>query len=98
MFGPHDTFTNWKGGVVKFGDKSFVQIQGKGSISINDTSKVYNVWYVENFKYNLLSVTQSCDNGYFVNFNAHGCEIKEIDSSRLIAEGTRTDGNIYDLR
>lgn len=92
------TFTDWNGGVIKFGDKSSVKIQVKGPLSINDTLKLHNVWYVEKLEYNLLSVSQLCENGYLVNFNAHGCEIKEINLGRLIVEGNRIENNLYDLR
>lgn len=78
--------------------RSSVQIQIKGSLSINGTLETNNVWFVDGLKYTLLSVTQMCDNGYCVVFNAQGCEIRKSKSGQVVVEGKRTESNVYDLR
>ena len=51
---------------------------------------------MEGLKHNLLSVSQICDNGYSISFNAKGCYIKN-GKDRIIASGLRMRGNLYNL-
>jgi hypothetical protein len=48
---------DYKGGFVKFGDNSRIQIIGKGSLLLNDDTPIHDVYYVEGLKHNLLSVS-----------------------------------------
>jgi hypothetical protein len=49
---------------VTFGDDVSAKILGKGTISLgNNRDKVENVLLVENLKPNLLSMSQTCDQG-----------------------------------
>lgn len=54
--------------------------------------------YVKGMKYNLLSVSQMCSKGYNLTFHDRGCEIKKGNTSKLVVEGTRTDGNVQSLK
>lgn len=39
-----------------------------------------------------------CDKGYMFTFDSRGCEIIKESTSKLVAEGKRTDGNVYNLK
>ena len=54
-------FESKKGGNVTFGDRSKLQIKGKGIISLSKLPDIANVLYVEGLKVNLLSISQICD-------------------------------------
>jgi hypothetical protein len=58
-----------KGGSVIFGDKSKGQIKGIGKIGKNSAS-IDSVLFVSGLKYNLLSISQLCDKGLRVIFEA----------------------------
>ena len=47
-------------------------------------------------KHNLLSVSQICDSGYSISFNAKGSFIKN-ERNKVIASCLRTSGNLYNL-
>jgi hypothetical protein len=52
-------------GRVNFGDYVSAKILGKGTTSLgNNKAKAENVLLVENMKPNLLSVSQTCDQGH----------------------------------
>ena len=46
--------------------------------------KEENVLLVENFKPNLLSVSQTCDQGHICIFYSEKCEIRKKDSGRVV--------------
>lgn len=52
---------------------------------------------VDGLKRNLLSVSQICDRGHDIVFRKQGFEILKSGSSKIVAVGTRTDGNLYTL-
>ena len=64
-----------KSGEVSFGDNFKGAIRGIGTIGNNPYTHIKNVLLVENRKFNLLSISQLCDKGYRVNFEAHTCYI-----------------------
>ena len=90
------TLENFDGGFVWFGDNSGAYIIGKGSIILNKDTPIHDVYFVEGLKHNLLSVSQICDSGYSISFNAKGCYIKN-GKDRIIASGLRMRGNLYNL-
>lgn len=64
---------------VSFGDKSIVNVMGKGDISIKMlngfTEIISDVYYAPNLKCNLLSVGQLQETGYELTFRNKICEI-----------------------
>ncbi|XP_057851780.2 uncharacterized protein LOC131061963 [Cryptomeria japonica] len=81
---------------VRFGNDHCIQIIGKGTMLLDNETPVHDVYYLEGLTHNLLSVSQICDNGFQVSFNARGCEIRK-KSVKTIAAGFITNGNIYNL-
>jgi hypothetical protein len=59
--------------------------------------KQKNVLLVENLKSNLLSVSQTCDQGHILIFDSKKCEIRKEDSGKLVATATRTPSDVYIL-
>ena len=77
---------------ISFGDNSKGKSLGKvklihGNFTFND------VLLVENLKYNLISISQLCDNGFSVQFDKHSCSVKR-STEEIILTGKRC-GNTY---
>ena len=70
-------FESKKGGNVTFGDRSKLQIKGKGIISLSKLPDIANVLYVEGLKVNLLSISQICDQDFMVLFSKGKCIVME---------------------
>ena len=66
-------------GKVTFGYNMSSKIIGKGTTAINNKIKAENVLLVEDLKPNLLSVSQTCDQGHICIFDSK-CETKRKDS------------------
>lgn len=102
MIGDKGKFTkidNLHGGFVRFGNNSSINIKGKGTLSIYGKSPTHNVYYVDGLKYNPLSVSHMCDNGYHTIFYSKGCEVrKEMTRKMSTVEGKTTYGNFYHLK
>lgn len=64
---------------VSFGDCSTVNVMGKGDINIRTKNgfieKISNVFFVPDFKSNLLSVVQLQEKGYVITIQKDACEI-----------------------
>ncbi|KAJ9538017.1 hypothetical protein OSB04_030750 [Centaurea solstitialis] len=93
-------FKNFEGGHVAFGDNpKGGKIKGKGKIS-KDKMSFDDVYYVEQLRYNLLSVSQVCDKRYGVFFTNTECLILapgfKIDESQVLLRTPRKD-NVYCL-
>jgi len=74
---------------VSFGGMGKGKIICIGKIGIPALASIDNVWYVEDLKYNLLSISQFCDNGYSVSFNKDQSIVKtEDDKSLFLLEDT----------
>ena len=71
-------------GKVTFGDNMSSKIIGKGTTSINNKTKVENVLLVEDLKPNLLSVSQTCDQGHICSFDFEKCEIRKRTQKDLL--------------
>ena len=84
-------------GRVTFGDNKSSKIIGKGTIIINSKIKVENVLLVENLKPNLLSVSQTCDQGHICFFYSEKCEIRKKDSGKIVGTTVRNSNNVYIL-
>ena len=74
---------------VTFGDNMSSKIIGKGTIAVNSKIKAENVLLVENLKPNLLSVSQTCDQGHICTFYSKKCEIKKKETRRNIGTVVR---------
>ena len=59
--------------------------------------KKKNVLLVENLKPNLLSVSQTCDQGNICIFESKKCEIRKTNSGKLIGTIVITPSNVYIL-
>ncbi|XP_075082976.1 uncharacterized protein LOC142166947 [Nicotiana tabacum] len=58
------TVTKLEGGTVTFGDKSKGNVIGVGRVPLNSTCDVEEVYLVDELGYNLLGISQLCDNDY----------------------------------
>ena len=48
-------------------------------------------------KYNLLTVSQMCDQGHTLTFDLEKCRVNDKNSGNLVATATRTPNNVYIL-
>ncbi|KAJ9546338.1 hypothetical protein OSB04_018881 [Centaurea solstitialis] len=93
-------FKHFEGGNVAFGDNpKGGKIKGKGKIS-KDKMSFEDVFYVEQLRYNLLSVSQVCDKKFGVFFTDSECLILapgfKIDENQVLLRTPRKD-NVYCL-
>ena len=72
--------------MVTFGDNSKARVVGIGSVGFAGTTQVEQVLLVDGLKHNLLSLSQSCDEGNIVTFDHDKCIIKspEYKGIRII--------------
>lgn len=71
---------------VKIGNGSFMDVEGKGDISLSTnkgTKIIQNVLYVPSLCENLLSVAQLVEKGYVLNFGCDGCLILDAFGNEL---------------
>ena len=87
-------FTKKNGGYVNFGDNAKGKIIGQDNIGNNTSSLIENVLLLDGLKHNLLSISQFCDKGFKVIFEALHCIIKYIQNDKIIFMGHRCD-NVY---
>ena len=62
-------------GSVTLGDKTKKEVIGKGNINLSNKVCIKNVLLVDGLKFNLLSISQLCDDNYNVKFNSDLCMI-----------------------
>ncbi|KAL6334564.1 hypothetical protein AAG906_018903 [Vitis piasezkii] len=86
--------TKRKGGYVTFGDNSKGRIIGQGNIGNGTSSLIESVLLVDGLKHNLLSISQLCDKGFKVIFEASHCIIKDIQNDKTIFMGHRCDNEV----
>ena len=82
-------------GKVTFGDSLSSKIIGKGTVVVNNKIKAENVLLVENLKPNLLSVSQTCDQGHICIFDSEKCEIKNKKLGKVVGIAMRNTNNIH---
>nr|CAN62575.1 hypothetical protein VITISV_008481 [Vitis vinifera] len=82
------------GGYVTFGDNSKGRIIGQGNIGNGTSSLIESVLLVGGLKYNFLSISQLCEKGFKVIFEASHCIIEDIQNDKTIFMGHRCD-NVY---
>ncbi|KAJ9553888.1 hypothetical protein OSB04_017933 [Centaurea solstitialis] len=95
-----EDFKRFEGGHVAFGDNpNGCKISGKGKVSKGKMT-FDDVYFVEQLKYNLLSVSQVCDKKFGVFFTDIECLILapgyKIDESKVMLRTPRKD-NVYCL-
>ncbi|KAJ9535421.1 hypothetical protein OSB04_un001464 [Centaurea solstitialis] len=96
-----ENFKQFNGGHVAFGDNpKGGKVSGKGNISKGKMT-FEDVYYVEQLKYNLLSVSQVCDKKHSILFNDVEClilspEFKIVDENMILLRAPRKD-NVYCL-
>ncbi|KAJ9560705.1 LOW QUALITY PROTEIN: hypothetical protein OSB04_005865 [Centaurea solstitialis] len=96
-----ENFKRFDGRHVAFGDNpKGGKVSGKGKISKGMMTFV-DVYYVEQLKYNLLSVSQVCDKKHSILFNDEECmilspEFKIVDENMILLRAPRKD-NVYCL-
>ena len=83
-------------GVVTFGGNQKGLITDVGKVCIPPYTLTDNVLLIKGLKYNLLSISQLCDNGYNVTFNKDMCIIQNKDCSSLLS--TKRQGNPYKIK
>ena len=72
-------------GKVTFGDNMSSKIIGKGTVVVNIKIKEENVLLVENLNPNILSVSQTCDQGHIYIFDSEKCESGKRTKEELLA-------------
>nr|XP_033516607.1 uncharacterized protein LOC117280947 [Nicotiana tomentosiformis] len=87
--------TKLDGGTITFGDKSKGNVVGVGKVPLSSTCDVDEVYLVDELGYNLLNISQLCDNDYEVRFKKHGWFIED-ESGKIILSGNR-DRNVYTI-
>ncbi|KAJ9549072.1 hypothetical protein OSB04_021615 [Centaurea solstitialis] len=96
-----EDFRRFNGGYVAFGDNpKGGKISGKGKVTKRCLT-LEEVYYVEQLRYNLLSVSQVCDKKHSILFNEDECivlspEFKIVDQSMILLRTPRRD-NVYCL-
>ncbi len=88
------TLESKKGGVVTYGDNGKGFIIGKDKIYITPSIFIENVLLVNGMKHNLLSISQFCDKGLKVTFEASACIIINPKNNSIVLIGQR-QRNIY---
>ena len=81
---------------ITYGDNRKANVIGEGNIFVNKDISIKNVLLVENLKQNLISISQSCDNGFNVIFCVSMCSIEKIDNDQVCFEGYRCR-NVYKI-
>ena len=84
------------GGVVGFGGDQKSKINGSGTIGNNKLPSINNLLLVEGLMYNLLSIRQHSDNGYYVIFNQTSCKAISHKDGSVLFNGKRKN-NIYNI-
>ena len=79
-----------KSGNIFFGDNSKGVIQGIGTIGNSSHTQIKNMFLVKNLKYNVLSISQLCDKGYRVCFEANACYVINSNTNQIIYIGKKT--------
>ncbi|CAA0832638.1 Unknown protein, partial [Striga hermonthica] len=65
---------------VTFGDGAKNKVLGIGCLNVPGLPKLKNVLLVQNLKANLLSISQLCDQGLYVNFTKTQCHVSDQEN------------------
>ena len=69
---------------VTFNDDVSANVLDKGNLCVSSLPKLTNVWLVEGFKANLISISQSCDPNLFVRFTKNNCFVMDESDKSVI--------------
>ncbi|CAH9088992.1 unnamed protein product [Cuscuta europaea] len=82
-------YTAREGPKVTFGNvEKQGETKGAGDLSINGLT-IQNISYVKGLKFNLISTSQLCDNGYNVTFSKDICLIRDVKNDKIVLSGRR---------
>ena len=84
-------------GKFSFGYSLSSKIISKGTVVVNSKIKAENVLLVENLKPNLLSVSQTCDQGHICIFHLEKIEINNNKSGKVVGIAMRNTNSVYIL-
>ena len=59
-------YVEFSGGVATFGSGSKGKVPGKGTLNVKGLPSLKNVLYVKGLTANLISLSQMCDDNFFV--------------------------------
>ena len=79
---------------VTYDDNSRGRVIGLGRIGITHDLSISNVLYVEDLKFNLISIAQLCDLGLTCAFDKNGVVVTKEDDKSMVFKGFR-HGHIY---
>ena len=82
-------------GNVTLGDKTKKKVIGKGKVKISNNVSINDVLLVDGLKFNLLSISQLCDEGYKIKFNSDSCMV--FNNSKELLFQAKREGNLYKL-
>ena len=77
--------SKYAGPKITFGDNSKGKTVGKGKI-VHGNITINDVLLVENLCYNLISISQMCDNGHVVEFHKNACYVRNQQGNTLLTE------------
>ena len=72
-----------EGGEVAFGGDGKEKIIGIGNIGNTSSNSIKNVLLIRGLKHNLLNISQLCDKGYKIIFEADHCAILDKISNKI---------------
>lgn len=87
-------FDHKERGHITYEDKTRGKILGEGIMRNHPTITIEDFLTIKRLKHNILSVSQSCDNGYSTIFNILSFLIEHKESKSLVFKGSKVD-NIY---
>ena len=91
------SFHRLQGGNISFGDKSKGKIYGMRTVKLNDHMKVNNVHIVENLGFDLMSVSQLCDQWRNeVIFTSKECIVKDANGEIFLKRSRLNNVYIVD--
>jgi GAG-pre-integrase domain/Integrase core domain len=86
----------YDGGAVTFGNnKRKSKIIGIGTIGVKNVT-ISNVYLVDGLNFNLLSISQLCDAGFYVKFDVDVCYLINAKTNEVVYKGSRID-DMYHL-
>jgi hypothetical protein len=81
-------------GALNIGNNKKGKVKGLGKIAILNDMSISNVFLVDSFDFNLLSVAQLCDLSFKCIFGSDDVEVISVNGSNLIFKGFR-HGSLY---
>ena len=79
---------------VTYGDNNRGRILGVGDIGSKNKVIIKDVLLVEGLKHSLLSISQLCNRGYKITFEAEQCIIADSESTETVLVGKRESTKI----